>query len=380
MIAARCGDVHVLIRERSVVSQPILLSLVNGPWQALSLVATLRSRKGELPTEVVALLVDMVHGSAFHAATTRILQSHGVVQLYTIPASVSLGKLPSTLAQLHGEGLRMEHVRWIATYGMHRPVARYLLNVLPKARVLIYEEGLRAYVPPNTSLRDRLRMKLARAWGIVDRDFGLGWTPPRAWSEAEYSLLLSDRLPLPAATQKARTHFVPTEHLQAAIATLPAPTVRDLPARPYALIIGQYYARLKQMSPQVELETYVASARAILARGHVPIWKGHARERDDLFLALRERCAEVRNFSDFVDDASLPVELYRDFFGARCAAAISLSSSALFYIARLHGIPTFTLLTEPMLRRMRHPHVDACRLAREHVSPFSQSIYDTRPD
>jgi hypothetical protein len=375
--AERCQASAALVLASLIVQQTTLLCLVNGPWQALSLVAALRQCQLDLSvSSAVALLVDMPEGSSLQQATARILRAHGIDRQHTLDHGLALRALPARLSALRRAGvLDLRAVHTVMTYGMHRPVARYLLNSTPAARVVVYEEGLRAYVPPNTSLRDRLRFRLARTWGRIDRDFGKGWKAPRAWRDVEYALLLADQLPLPEATRQARVHRVEARHLRAALDALPAPRVRDLPERPYVLLVGQYYARLRQLTPTRELSLYSEAVQAIQARGQVAVWRGHLREHDTLFEQLQQRCPGLRSFSDFVDDPGLPLELYADFFGSRCVATVSMSSSALFYLRHIHGTPAYTLLTDALVAPMRYPHKPACLLALRHLPPFARSPY-----
>jgi hypothetical protein len=359
-----------------------VLCLINGPWQALSLAASLRELGLAAPeTRLVGLLVDMPGAGPLQAATCRILRANGVTELHGVPRETALGSLPASIRALERRAaVELARVDMVAAYGVHRPIARYVLNLCPRADILLYEEGLRTYVGSEGSWQARAGAGLARLWGRVDPTFELAFRPPRSRKrDYAYALLLGDRLPLPAELHGARVHHVSSRHLRDAMAGVSAPGVRELPERPYTLIVGQYYARLKQISRQAELEAYALAALHIAARGQIPIWRGHPREGDATFGALRARCPSLRDFGELAEDTSLPLELYADLFGPRCAGVVSFSSSALFYLGRLHGVAAHTLLDPAWVQDMSSPHRDACALALAHVPRFLDRGRSWRP-
>jgi Alpha-2,8-polysialyltransferase (POLYST) len=349
--------------------------LVNGPFQALSLSAWLRSRSAAGETiQPFAVLVDMDPASQLHAATSRILRANGVVRTYTIPASTGVHGFGAAVRALEGAiDLRLGRVRMVASYGTHRPVARFLLGLMPDAELVIYEEGLRIYVPSQGDVRERLRMKLAGAWGMIDRSFGRAWTAaPQPVARRRVSLLLGERLPVPDRLRASRVELVPHARLRESIAALadPARQAPVLPDQPYGVIVGQYYARLSQMSEQTEHDAYLSAARALLSRGILPIWRGHIRTEDTTFRRLKDACPALRSFDELVGEATLPLECHASVFSDACRAVVSFSSSALFYLPLLYGTPAYTLLTPELVARMRYPHREGGRLALDHVSPL----------
>lgn len=355
------------------MEQGVLLCLVNGPWQALSLAASLRELAASARhAKCVALLVDMEEGSSFHGATARILRANGLVELHTIAKSTPLSALAEVVRAIErASSIELADVSSVLTYGVHRPIARYLVSLTGRAKVVIYEEGLRNYVPPSSSIRERARIRLAQTWGRVAPNFGKAWTFPQESARTlEYCLLLGRRLPTPLPLRNATVHHVSDIHLQSAIATAPTSARRTENVGPFVIMVGQYYARLKQMSVEQELEAYAQAARSIVQRGQTPVWRGHIRETDAYFEQLRRRCPELCNFNQLVDDASLPLELHSDLLTNGCAGAVSFSSSALFYLHHLYGLSTQTLLTEQMIHPMNYPHREACLLALQHIPPF----------
>jgi hypothetical protein len=218
-----------------------------------------------------------------------------------------------------------------------------------------------------------VRFAAAQAWGVFDREFGMAWTVVPKTREFAYCVLLGERLPLPARLREAEVHHIPKQALQHSLAAIEPPRLRQKPAAPFVLIVGQYYAQLKQMSAGTELDAYSAAAREIVRRGQIPVWRGHIRKHDAFFIPLKAACPALQNFSELVEDASLPLELYADLFTGACAGAVSFSSSALFYLQYVHGIETHTLLSDALIARMNHPHREACVLAHTHLPRFASA-------
>ena len=331
------------------------LCIVNGPFQALSLVASLR-QLGRLPGDgLCALLVDMESDSVLQRATSSVLAQSGIDMHFVVSKHLAPRDWPRRLAAIEAEAaMAFGSIETLFTYGLHRPIARYLAHVASRARIVIYEEGLRTYVASEPSARERARLRVAGLWGLVDPDFGMAWSLPRPGTrDIAYCLLLGERLPLPETLLRARVTLVGEQALRATLSALSSPTPRCTPPAKAILIVGQYYARLKQMTRAAELAAYSAAAIEITRRGCVPIFRGHLRDDDDLFPELATRCPELRNFSEFFDDAGLPLELYASMFPEHCVGAVSFSSSALYYLRYLYGIDTCTLLSPRHIERMK---------------------------
>jgi Alpha-2,8-polysialyltransferase (POLYST) len=355
-----------------VADDDVVLCLVNGPWQALSLAAVLRERGAR--DEARGVLVDMDPASELHAATREVLRANGITCTFTIPGSTPIRGLRAQLAELEAAlGAPLARLRTVYTYGVHRPVARYVLSAMPTSSVVVYEEGLRTYVPLEGGARERLRFGLAGAWGKLDREFGRAWTePPQPPSARRYALLLGERMSLPAGVAAAQVEHIAREQLVASVQAVPEPALRAVPARGYGVIVGQYYARLAQLREADELAAYVRAARLLVERGLVPVWRGHIRQTDTLFEPLKAACPELRSFRELVADSSLPLECHASVFGPACRAVVSFSSSALFYLPVLYGTRAYTMLSPDQPARMNHPHRDACLLALAHVPPLDR--------
>ncbi|HTU57454.1 MAG TPA: polysialyltransferase family glycosyltransferase, partial [Polyangiales bacterium] len=198
---------------------------------------------------------------------------------------------------------------------------------------------------------------------LLGRRFGMAWRDPRIGRDrVEHALLLTGTLQAPREAHGGTLHRVAKEHVQSAIARA-RPAFTEALDGPYFLIVGQYYATLRQMSRSEELGRYAAAAEEATRRGFTPVWRGHIRNDDRYYDELKQRCPSLRNFSELVDDPSYPLELYDSLFDARCAGAASFSSSALFYLRELYGVATYTLLDAGMVQRMNYPHRDGCGLA-----------------
>lgn len=334
------------------------VALVNGPWQAISLAASLRHLRPS--GGLLAVLVDMNQGSRLCETTKQILSANGIADTLCIPTGTSCAQAEQRMHEVTRGALG--EVELVATYGVHRPMARFLCNLASRAELLVYEDGLRAYVSDPSPAPRASRWLRAAAY-LLGRRSGMAWRDPRLErGRVAHALLLTNSLEPPRQAQAGTLHRVPKEHVQHAITRARPPFAERLD-RPYLLIVGQYYAALKQMSHALELERYAEAAREAERRGLTPVWRGHIRSEDPLYERLRCLCPSLRNFNELVDDPSYPLELYHPLFDARCAGAVSFSSSALFYLRELYQVPTYTLLDAAMVRRMNYPHRDGCALA-----------------
>ncbi len=335
------------------------VALVNGPWQAITLAASLR--QVQPPGALLAVLLDMSEGSRLCETTRHILRANGIENTACVPAGSSRSRAEKLLREAARGALA--EVKLVATYGVHRPMARFLCNLMGRAELLVYEDGLRAYVNGDSSPTARASRWLRSAAFLLGRRFGMAWRDPRLKRDhVAHALLLTSTLPAPHAAQNGTLHGVPKEHVRDAIMRA-KPAFTERLDRPYFLIVGQYYAALKQMSSAVELERYAAAAGEAERRGVTPVWRGHIRNEDTLYETLKQRCPSLLNFDELVDDPSYPLELYDSLFDARCAGVVSFSSSALFYLRELYAVPSYTLLDATLVRRMNYPHRDGCALA-----------------
>lgn len=340
-------------------------------------------------TRIATVLVDMEAGSRFFEVTSEILEAHQLRERCHIPKAINPLRMARARKAIEAQlGLPIAEIPLIVTFGYHRPVSRYFCNHATGARLVFYEEGLRTYVDQAPMLGARSGRRIDNLWSLADRSLTkLSVDPAFAHRAVEYTLLLSDQIAPPPSVARHTLRRLPAEALRRVLNDAKPAAARELRAAPpadrqAALIVGQYYAQLKQMDEEKELAIYVDAANTIVQRGLVPVWRGHIRERDLLYERLKQRCSALRNFAEFVDDPSYPLEFHVDFFSEQCACVVSLASSALFYLNYLYDIPAYTLLDAEMTSAMQYPHKDACAFALQHVSSFhdrGDALGDAQP-
>ena len=349
-----------------MTKQRVLL-LVNGPWQAVAALAALRDRGlNNNNSQFSTVVLDLSRDSDFHSVTARLLRTE-VPSIHSVPKSLTPWNLRRAETYVRSQfGAGLADADWVFTFGYHRPASRYFINGARQAQVVIYEEGLRAYVDP-TRLAEREYWTAVDALAIFDRHFLRRRIDPTFFArKPEYSLLLDGTLPLPQSVSSCSYRHLDAALVREILELLPAPGVRETTSQCF-LIVGQYYSRLKQLSAERELALYTRAARHITQLGYTPVWRGHIREKDELFAALQQACPELRAFEDYVQDAAYPLEFHRRFFTEHCVATASLASSAPFYLNYLYNTPAFTLATAEIEADMTYPHRDTCAFARRHL-------------
>lgn len=352
---------------------PVVLAIVNGAFQATSLLAALRELG--LPPGAVDLrviLVDMLPQSLLHQVTRRILEAAGVQRMWLLAPSTKVQAFPAALADAERAlELRMQELTTLAVYGVHRPVARFFANRAPQAKLLIYEDGTRAYLGAPPALRRYLHAFRDQGARLLGSAFADAFREPRHEArEVSYALLLSDLLAPPPDVLLSTLVRVRSESLRKVMQACTPRVKRMQLERPFILLIGQYYARLKQLSEQEELALYRKATARIVERGLIPVWRGHIREEDRLFATLKQTFPTLRSFDELVDEPGFPLEFYAALFEGPCAGAVSFSSSALFYLKQLYQLPTYTMVDERLVASMNHPHRDGCKLALDNLPNF----------
>jgi hypothetical protein len=240
-----------------------------------------------------------------------------------------------------------------------RAPEKLLMEAYPDASVQVYEDGLFSYLPqPPTPLEADPRSlpwparapAALRAWLDARRPVRRfrrhkHWLDPRhAARIAGTWMLLADLWPPPQVLAQVPRHAVAPERLREVLAAcrrLPAVASYALPAlpRPAVLVLGQTLSRWGALSRADELAIYADAIALIVERGYDVWWKEHPRAQEPFFAELTAG-APAGRVREVDLPFALPVELVADRMGlAACVAGIS---TAIFYLPRLVGVPSFT--------------------------------------
>lgn len=366
-----------------------VLILVNGPWQAVSCIAALRTL-GFLSGggEIYCLVVDMEKDSFFYKATTDLLLRFGIGRTFFVTKKISPRLLLKKADEIERAfGISFSAIDELLIFGYHRPVARFFCGKCLNAEITVYEEGIRTYIDKGLGAEKGLR-KIRR---LFDPAYAQICVDERFYEKAaRVCLLLSPILEFENIYKNSKVIEIEKSLLSSLLLSATAPfekegrgdsamsaTKKDLqwpyPER-FMLIVGQYYSNLNQMSEAEELAVYKDAATAIKKMGCRPVWRGHIRMNDAFFSALKSACPSLVNFNDIVETPYYPLEFFAHGLGDKCAGLVSISSSSLYYFKHLTAAPTYTLADDSVVENMKSPHADACRLAMQTIEPFKKLL------
>lgn len=261
-------------------------------------------------------------------------------------------------------------------------------EAFPTSRLVLYEDGLHTYVPtedhhlslvkglkkPRETYRAlKLRLRERRRPG----DLGLATMLPRHLARVAASYLwLSLKVP-PADFQKRlpwiqlQTRFMKETMEQV------SPLVADIPVERgngrNAVVLGQAFSNYGDLTRDVELDCYIDMVGRLQGKGYDVIWKEHPRTRQPFLPDLLEAFPDVRAVPDL---GPWPIELFVERMGL--AACASLTSTALFSIPLLFGLPSFSPVGQ-FLGRFRYPNDVMARLVAAAVPPLDAEAAAAAP-
>lgn len=367
------------------------LLVVNGPWQAISGLAVLSSlseeqgrknegpsaRKGDTRKEMsrtAALIVDLVLGTMFHDITAKILGSMGIERIESIDKKLlpeSFGReLKKAMARL---GLRNGRLQELLLFGLHRPISRHVARLFPRASIIVYEDGLRSYLPYQNPETPWTKQILDRARSMLSSSFARSMPGEDLFRRVKTRYLLLPEIPLTRSNEygEVPTQYVPFETVRSVFDGIETKAECRLERSSGVLIVGQYFSELGQMDAAREKKLYLGAVDGIKETGKIPVWRGHIRQNDDrIYDHLKEHHEDIINMSDFVGKDPYPLEVQMRDLPDRFHSVVSFSSSSLFYLKKLYGLPCYTLLQDDVIEGMTDPHRTACRLVLEHVPRF----------
>jgi Alpha-2,8-polysialyltransferase (POLYST) len=241
----------------------------------------------------------------------------------------------------------------------------------PKARLVLYEDGLHVYLPGEDHHISAARLLgdprgTYRALKLRVRErrhpdsLAVAAMLPRHLARVAASYLWISQM-LPPADYQRRLPLVQlqTRFVREALARV-SPLVEDIglePADgPRALLLGHCFSNFGDLEREVELDCYVDMANRLQGMGYEVIWKEHPRTRQPFLAELADAVPGVRGAPDW---GPWPVELLVERLGL--SACASITSTSLFTIPLLFGLPSFSAAAR-LLPLFRFPADELARL------------------
>jgi hypothetical protein len=236
----------------------------------------------------------------------------------------------------------------------HRVVYRVAAELYPKARIVLYEDGLDTYVPLEdhhlslASCFERPRFAYHSLRARIRQ-----WRRPHNLTTAQLLhrhlarvtasyLWITLMLPPPAYQRRLpwvqlQTRFIKDTVKQAAgLAAGIEPDKASSSGRA-AILLGQCFSSWGHLERTAELDCYIDMTRRLKRLGYQVMWKEHPRRaRDPLFPDL----VRAEGVHAVPEIGPWPVELFVERWGITACAAIT--STALFSLPLLFGIHPFS--------------------------------------
>jgi hypothetical protein len=228
---------------------------------------------------------------------------------------------------------------------------KFAAEAYPKARLVLYEDGLHTYLPSPDNhlsvarlLRDprgtyhslRLRYREQR----YPDDLSLAGMLPRHLARVAASYLWISQM-LPPADYHRRLPWVQLQtgfvrETLAQVSPLVDDAGLDSAGGPRAILLGHCFSNYGHIERRVELDFYVGMAGQLRGMGYEVIWKEHPRTREPFLTELLKAVPGVRGAPDW---GQWPIELFVERLGL--SACASIVSTSLFTIPLLFGLPSF---------------------------------------
>jgi Alpha-2,8-polysialyltransferase (POLYST) len=358
---------------------------VHGPWQLLIAASALRQASqsaggGSRDTLVIFSLHDGPLPPPLREAMGRIAAVvwpwHRVVVLDdAIPRDLGDARRGMETVRASLQGTPPEEVWLDCLWGAPEKIAA---EAYPAARLVLYEDGLHTYLPSEDHhlsaarlLRDpratyralRLRARERRDPG----DLSLAGMLPRHLARVTASYLWISLMIPPADFQRRLPRVqLRTSYVKDTLAEL-SPIVDEIglePDGPRALVLGQCFSNYGGFPREIELDCYADMASRLQDMGYEVIWKEHPRTRRPFLPELVEAVPGVRGAPDW---GPWPVELFVERLGI--SACASISSTSLFSIPLLFGLPSFSPAAR-LLPLFRFPDDALARLVIGSIPPI----------
>lgn len=303
-------------------------------------------------------------------------------------------------------GVPPQQVKQVWTCWLTRPAEKIVFQAFPRARIMLYEDGLISYLPVPMAEKlqregSRMRQRMAFwAWQaaaaavpVVRLRRSRGKIDPQhlARVDAAYLLLTPSDAPLPETlahvprygvgyeqVRHALACVVPITQATAAAAAAAAPTgaepETEATPRSRVLVLGQALSRNGIMERDEERNIYQSIVQNILGKGYTVLWKEHPRISHPFFAEIKQNIAAhlgqaaASRLHQLSLPHAFPVELAAETMSL--AACVAGTSAALFYLRRLYNIPCYTF-AEDLLPRMQGADVFMNDMVRREAPPLS---------
>jgi len=357
------------------------LVLINGPWQALSVLSTLSMDYEGGDKNVILLLVDMDKESPIFNKTVDILKvmdwhHFSIINDY----SNTFQQNKNLLNVIKRNSLKKNSFDKIYTFGFHRPVVRWILNYFKEYKIHLYEEGMRSYVDPLPLFQLSIRESIKSFLGILFPPFR-GFHYNKAWlNQIEtFHKILDDSLLAISDHYLCSKKVIEAERVHSILGHLSSTlnlmnNHKEPVEKPYVLIIGQYYFRLNQLSKEYEQDLYLKAVKKIIENGYTPLWRGHIRGEDPFYPALSQAYPEVKSFNELFENPSYPLELYIPLLEKSIHAVMGIASTSLLYCFNVFKIPAFRLVDDEDISKFTYPHSETVQTIAE-ILPFMDSAF-----
>jgi hypothetical protein len=257
----------------------------------------------------------------------------------------------------------------------HRVVYRVAAEAFPTARIVLYEDGLDSYIPledyhfslARYLTRPRLAWRALKArvrrWR-APHDVSLSQLLPHQLGRVVASYLwISVLLPPPAYQKRLPLVQLQTRFMKDTIKQV-SPIVDQIdlkgikPHGRRAILLGQCFAAWGQLDREVELHCYTDMTKRLERLGYEVMWKEHPRRaRDPLLPDLARAVPGVQAVPDL---GPWPIELFIERLGI--SACASLTSTTLFSLPLLHGMPSFSMAAR-YISMLPYPNDELARIA-----------------
>jgi Alpha-2,8-polysialyltransferase (POLYST) len=267
----------------------------------------------------------------------------------------------------------------------HRVVYRVAAEAFPTARIALYEDGLDSYIPLEDyhfSLarylsRPRLALRALKA-GVrhwrAPHDVSVSQLLPRHLSRVVASYLwISLLLPPPAYQKRLPWVQLQTRFMKDTIEQV-SPIVDQIDLKGIkthgrrAILLGQCFAAWGYLKRDVELDCYIDMTRQLEQMGYEVVWKEHPRRaRDPLLPDLARAVPGVQALPDL---GPWPIELFVGRVGI--AACASLTSTTLFSLPLLYGMPSFSMGAR-YISMLPYPHDELARIVADAIPRLDET-------
>jgi Alpha-2,8-polysialyltransferase (POLYST) len=345
-----------------VSSQKHRLVFVHGPWQLIMASAGLRQTGANGRSDKsrdILIFFPLPDGplsapirQVMNQIAARVWPWHQVIMLDE-SINYVLDDVSECIKFLRAQ-TGLDHVDEIWLDCLWGPPEKIAVEAYPKSKVVLYEDGLQIYLPieDNYLTLSRWLREPKKAYDSLKhrvrelrKPSNLAVSPllSRHLARVTASYLWINQM-VPAAGYQTRLPWVQleTRHVRAVIDEISSLVMGNIEpkernGRPRAIVLGQCFSNYGDFERHVELSWYVDLLQRLRRMGYDLIWKEHPRTRQPFLPELTEAVEGVESSPDM---GPWPVELFVK--RLRVSACASLTSTSLFSIPLLFGLPSYS--------------------------------------